>query len=132
VPFHYAEKSLVIARKLNLKLDEASALREMGYALMNLGNYPRSLQMLLPVLALTEDPKSEQNVLMGDYPSDDDVVNRTLAPHAQRLAELAFTHQIMGILYSNTNNYEKALFHHLEARKNAEQSGMFLCKALLI
>jgi two-component system, NtrC family, sensor kinase len=121
--FHYAEKSLIIARKLNLKLDEAGALREMGYAIMNLGNYPRSLQTILSALAITEDPKSEQRVLVGKYPGDDDIINHTSAVHAQRLGELAFTHQIMGLLYSNTNNYEKALFHHLEGRKAAEQSG---------
>ena len=33
--FLYAEKALKVARKLNLKLDEGSALREMGYALLN-------------------------------------------------------------------------------------------------
>ena len=121
--FHYAEKSMIIARKLNLKLDEASALREMGYSLMNLGSYPRSLQTILSALAIAEDPKSEQRVLVDKYPGDDDIMNHTAAVHAQRLGELAFTHQMMAILYSNTNNYEKALFHHLEARKIAEQSG---------
>ena len=36
--FVYAEKALKVARKLNLKLDEGSALREMGYALLNRAN----------------------------------------------------------------------------------------------
>jgi signal transduction histidine kinase len=121
--FHYAEKTLTLARKLDLKLDEGSALREMGYSFMNMGNYPRSLQIVLSALAIAEDPKSEQGVLVGNYPDDDNVVNRNASPHSQRLAELAFTHQIMGILYGNTNSYEKALTHHLEARRWAEQSG---------
>ena len=58
--FFYGEKALKVARKLNLKLDEASALREMGYALLNKPNYPRSLQTLLSSMAILENPKSEQ------------------------------------------------------------------------
>lgn len=121
--FSYAEKSLSIARKLNLKLEEGSALREMGYALLNMGNYPRSLQTVLSAIAIVEDPKSEQKVLTGKYPGDDVLINSSLSPHSQRLGELAFNHQILGVLYSNTNNNEKALFHHQQARQKAEQSG---------
>src|SRR5688572_5705844 len=121
--FNYAENSLSIARRLNLKLEEVSALREMGYALMNMGNYPRSLQAVLSALAIVEDPKSEKRVLTGKFPGDDGLTNRSTNPHAQRMSELGFTHQIMGVLYSNTHNHEKALFHHLQARQSAEQSG---------
>jgi two-component system, NtrC family, sensor kinase len=120
---NYAEKSLSISRRLNFKLEEANALREMGYALMNMGNYPRSLQIVLSAIAITEDPKSEKKVLTGEYPGDDGLINSNTTPHAQRLRELAFTHQIMGLLYGNRNNYEKALFHHLQARHNAELAG---------
>jgi len=121
--FFYAEKVLKIARKLNLKLDEAGALREMGYALLNRANYPRSLQTSLSSMAILEDPKSEQRVLVGKFPGDDELMYRTASPHKQRLSELAFTHQIMGVLYANSNNYEKALIHHEHARLNAEMSG---------
>ena len=121
--FAFAEKELAIARRLNFKLDEGGALREMGYALMNMGNYPRSLQTLLSAMAIVDDPKSEQKVLIGKYPGDDDAATRSVTPQIQRLQELAFIHQVMGILYGNTNNYEKALFHHQEARQTAEQSG---------
>ena len=118
----YAEKTLEIARKLDLKLDEVNALREMGYALMNLGNYPRSLQTSLAAIKIAEDTKSEQKVLIGNF-HEDAVVNRTATEKAQRLAELGFTHQILGILYGNTSNYDKALFHHHKARQMAEESG---------
>jgi len=121
--FHYAEKSLALARKLNLKLAEASATREMGYALMNMGNYPRSLQMVLSALAIIEDPENEKKALIGKFSSDDELMNHNVPAKQQRLAELGFTHQIMGVLYGNTNDYEKALVHHLEAKKWAEQSG---------
>jgi len=121
--FLYAEKALKIARKLNLKLDEGSALREMGYALLNRANYPRSLQTLLSSMAILEDPNSEQRVLVGKFPGDDELMYRIATPHKQRLSELAFAHQIMGVLYANSNNYEKALIHHEHARYNAEMSG---------
>ena len=121
--FVYAEKALKVSRKLNLKLDEASALREMGYALLNRANYPQSLQTLLASMAILENPKSEQRVLVGKFPGDDELMYRTASPHKQRLSDLAFAHQIMGVLYANSNNYEKALTHHEFARHNAEMSG---------
>ena len=121
--FYYAEKSLSLARELNFKLEEGSALREMGYSLLNMGNYPRALQTALSAFAIMEDPKSEQNILTGNYPGDDALTNRGVSPNAQRLGELAFTHQIMGVLYSNMNNFEKALHHHILARQNAEEAG---------
>jgi signal transduction histidine kinase len=121
--FVYAEKTLTLSRKLNLKLDEGSALREMGYALLNRANYPRSLQTLIASLAILENPKSEQRVLVGKFPGDDELMYRVAPPHKQRLSELAFAHQIMGVLYANSNNYEKALSHHEQARDIAEMSG---------
>ena len=121
--FFYAEKALKVARKLNLKLDEGSALREMGYALLNRANYPRSLQTLLSSRTILENPKSELKVLVGKFPGDDELMYRIASPHKQRLSELAFLHQIMGVLYANSNNYEKALIHHEHARDNAEMSG---------
>ncbi len=121
--YYYGEKSLLLARKLNLKLDEGSALREMGYALLNRGNYPRSLQQLLPSLAILENPKSEEKVLVGKFQGDDDLMYRTATPHLQRLSEIAFTHQILGVLYANSNNYEKALVHHKQGIEYAELSG---------
>jgi len=121
--FFYAEKALKVSRKLNFKLDEGSSLREMGYALLNRGNYPRSLQTLLSSMVILENPKSEQKVLVGKFPGDDELMYRSAPPDKQRLSELAFLHQIMGVLYANSNNYEKALLHHEIGRQNAKESG---------
>jgi two-component system NtrC family sensor kinase len=120
---YYAEQSLKLSRKLNLKLDEGSSLREIGYALLNKGNYPRSLQTLFSAIDILEDPKSEKNVLVGKFPGADVLSNRIAAPQFQRAGELAFTHQMLGVLYANSNNYEKSLHHHLLGRQKAEQSG---------
>src|SRR5262245_52198680 len=49
--YEFAERQLSIARNLDLKIEQVVALRQMGYALMNMGNYPRALQTLLPAIA---------------------------------------------------------------------------------
>ena len=121
--YYYAEKALTLARQLQLKLDEGAALHEMSYAFLNRGNYPRSLQSAFSAIAILDDPASEARVLVGKFPGDDELNYRVAAPHAQRLSELAFTNQVLGILYANSNNYEKAWHHHLLARENALRSG---------
>ncbi|HET9745337.1 MAG TPA: ATP-binding protein [Chitinophagaceae bacterium] len=121
--YHYAEKSLKLAREMNFRLDEGSALREMAYALLNRAHYPRSLQTTLASVAILENPDSERKVLIGKFPGDDDLIYRTGTAHEQRLSELAFTHQIWGVLYANTNNYEKALMQHRVAGQLAQESG---------
>ncbi len=121
--YHYGEKALLLSRQLHYKIDEGGAMREMGYAYLNRSNYPRSLQTLLSAIQILEDPSIEQNVLVGVFPGDDELLYRRASPHLQRLNELAFSHQIMGILYANSNNYEKAWHHNLLAREKAEQSG---------
>ena len=120
--YSYSEKLLAISQKLDFKLDEANALREKAYALLNMGNYPRSLQIILSSLKIAEDPKSEQRILTGKY-SEDALVDRNASPGAQRLSELGFIHQTLGILYTNLSNYDKALSQYLEARQVAERSG---------
>jgi two-component system, NtrC family, sensor kinase len=121
--YHYAEKCLQLARRMNFKLDEGASLREMAYSLLNRALYPRSLQLVLSSMAILENPKSEDNVLIGSFPGDDVLEYRMGTAHQQRLGELAFTHQIWGVLYANTNNYEKALTQHHLGRERAEMSG---------
>jgi len=121
--YKYSEQALLLARKLRLRLDEGGALREMGYAFLNKGNYPRALQTLLASLAILEDPASEKNVLTGKFAGDDELIYHEGLPHAQRLSEIAFLHQNLGVLYANSNNYERAWQHHILGRKYADESG---------
>src|SRR4030095_2865870 len=72
--YHYSEISLALAQQLHLKFNEGEAAREMGYALLNKRNYPGSLQTLLLARAIFENPKVEQNVLVGEFPGDDDIM----------------------------------------------------------
>src|SRR5688500_4716085 len=121
--FYFGEQILPIARKFNFKVDEADALAQMGYALMNMGNYPRSLQILLSALAIAEDPKSERNILPDKYSDPKEFLMHPLTARMLRLSVLSRTNQILGVLYHNTNNYEKELFYYLKAIQFGEQSG---------
>jgi signal transduction histidine kinase len=128
--YKYADSALALAQRLHLTLDVAEATREIGYAYVNKGNYPRSLQTLLSAIAILEDPKTEQNVLVGKFPGDDPITYRTASPHLQRLSSIAFTEQHIGILYANSNNYEKAWYHHLLARQIARESGNLVVESI--
>jgi signal transduction histidine kinase len=127
----YAEVLLTLARKLHLKLDEGCALQELGYSYQNKGNYPRSLQILLSAIAILDDPKTEQGVLVGKFPGDDELMYRTASPHLQRLSALAFTELSLGILYTNSNNYEKAAYYTMLAGQKAGESGNVVVQSIV-
>src|SRR5689334_11488383 len=129
--FYYSGPSLALARKLHLKLEEAFALQEMGYALLNKGNFPRSLQILLASLAILETPNIENGIIVGKFPGDDELMYRTASPHLQRLSAIAFTEQSLGILYANLGNYEKSWVHHLRAREKAVESGNLVVQSIV-
>ncbi len=120
--YYYAGKMVAITRKLNLKLEEVVGLGEMGYALLNMGNYPRSLQTFLSAISIAEDPDSEKNILPAQYPATDDFTDRSLPARLQRLANLSRILQYAGVLYGNSGNYEKGLFYYKTAIPLAEES----------
>ena len=128
---HYSEVSLALARKLGLKIDEGAALQEMGYAYLNKGNYPRSLQILLSAIAILNDPRSERGAPVGNYPGDDELMYRTATPHLQRLSALAFTELTLGILYTNSNIYEKASYYNMLANQKAVESGNLAVQSIV-
>ena len=110
--YHYAGEMLTLTQKLDFKLEEAYALTQMGYALLNLGNYPRSLQNILSAISITEDPNSEKNILPADFPTIDEFADRNAPAHHQRLSKLSRTLQYAGILYVNAGNYLKGLDYY--------------------
>ena len=105
----YAELIKQLAIKLRLSLEEIYAMGKIGYALQNKGNYARSLQTYLSAITLAEDPASETNLLSAHYPAPDEITSRSMPARIQRLDKLSHLHQYMAILYSNTQNPEKAL-----------------------
>ena len=110
--YAYAEKMLAQSQELNLRLEEAGAFGEMGYAQINLGNYPRSLQYFLAAIAITTDPKNESPKLSQKFAAVEEFTDRTQPARIQRLAKLSRIYQYTGILYGNSGNYEKALFYY--------------------
>ena len=129
--FYFANQMLAVARKLRLRVTESYALGQMGYALNNLGNYPKALEYSLEALAIAEDPKSEKNVLPEKYLSPDMFFISPLSPRTQRVHMLARTHNLIGTLYGSTNNLEKELYHDRQALRIMENSGSDLALSLV-
>jgi len=120
--YHYSSLMQVMAHKMNFGLEEAYALREMGYALINSGNYPRSLQTLLAAIKLAEDPRIEKNVIPERFPALDEYTERSTPPHLQRLAILSRILHYAGILYVNAQDYEKSIAYYHDAIPLAEEA----------
>ena len=120
---YYAEKAVALSKGLGFKLEEVGALGQIGYAQLNLGNYPRSLQTLLSALEIAENPATERKVIPHNFPGVDELSERTGSAHNQRLDKQARIHQYLGILYDNMNNYEKGKYHYLVAKNLARQTG---------
>ncbi len=120
---YYAEILLTKAHKLGYALNEVFAYNEMGYALLNMGNYPRSLQTFLTGLTLAENPASEKKVIPARFMDDKQFQVQPVTPHMRRLCMLSKSHQFLGILYGNTNNYEREKFHYKYSIKYAEKAG---------
>ncbi len=112
----------VIAKKLDLKLEESFTLNQMGYAMVNKGNQPRALQYILSSIAIGEDPESERNLLPSTYPPIDEFSDRSVSPEMQRLTRLSRTQQYAGILYQNAGIHEKALAYYRQSLLLAGQT----------
>ena len=120
--YRYAEKMFGISKKLALKQEEMAALGEMGYALLNVNNYPRSLQILLSAISIGEDPASENKILPARFPDIDEFTDRKTPAHMQRLARLSRVMQYTAILYRNSGNYKKSLQYYRIAIPLAEEA----------
>jgi signal transduction histidine kinase len=120
--FFYAEKVIPITSRMGLKLEEATALRLMTYAQINLGNFPRALQYLLPAIEAVSDPSTEKKIIPASYPGMDEFMNRSMSAQSQRLTQLSRLYQNAGILYTNSYDYEKALHYYRISLPFAEES----------
>lgn len=121
----YGNKMLTITKKLDLRLEEIFALCQMGYAQMNMGNYPRSLQTLISAISLSEDKNSEKNILPAGYPPVDEYSDRKQTASQQRITKLSRTFQNAGILYLNAGNYEKAKYYYYASIPLAAETNNF-------
>src|SRR6478736_134320 len=74
--FYYAEKVIPYTKGLQFKLEEATALAVMGYAQINLANYPQSLEYFLSAIEMASDPSSEKKLVPASYPTIDEFSDR--------------------------------------------------------
>ena len=115
--YGYAGKMVAVARNLGLTLEEAHALGEVGFAQLNMGDYPHSLQTLLSAAEIATDPATEKKIIPASYPEVDEFEDRSSSPRMQRLRCLGKIYQFLGILYTNTYNYQRSLTYHFMAEK---------------
>ena len=108
---YYSEKGVAIAQQLLLKLREAEILMRLSFPLTKMGNYPRSLKVLMQASAIAEDPSIEKNTVH--------LLNGQ-TPRTYRLSMLGYIHLGLGYLYANTGNYEKGLATYPEGIQIAE------------
>ena len=113
---YFIEQHLLLARKLGLKLWEAHALDNLGYASWSLGNYPLALQCLLQGIKIAEDSNTEKNIWRIS----------TFTPvgknRSARLTVLALLHYDLGMLYDTTRYLQQELFHYSEAEKIGKEN----------
>ncbi|MFI5153023.1 MAG: ATP-binding protein [Chitinophagales bacterium] len=128
--YYYGERAAGMARKLNMKLNEAVSLMTVAYALLNSGNYPRSLQYFHRALEIAEDPANENSHIPISY------FKPYLGPRYYEedfLKEILIDmHQLTGVLYENTKEYDKevdqinlALQYAKELNDSSQIAGLY-------
>ncbi|MBS1978644.1 MAG: tetratricopeptide repeat protein [Bacteroidetes bacterium] len=130
----YAEKAIAIARKLDLKLEEAYTMGDMAYGYLNLGVYPRSLKILLDATAIAENEESERKILPAKYPHTLERLSRSVSARRQRLDVLGLIQQFSAVLYgTNAGQFEKALYYYKHAVPTAREADnkILLCNLFI-
>ena len=108
---YYDDKSIALAQKLGIKMNEAAALGDKGYALIGLGNYPASLESLSEALKIVENPASEKSALP---------FLRGHTPHARRLYNLGLIELHLGALYGATGDRDMEKLRYFKVLEYAE------------
>jgi len=94
----YATKALALAKKINYKAEEATALLNLGIAKIITGNYPEALDFF------------SQAKVVFEHELAVNVKDKLKLKNG-----LARVYGSMGIVFSEQSNYAKALQHHLKA-----------------
>ncbi len=107
----YYDKSILLADKLRLRIDEVAKLDMKGYILSTRRNYPQSLATFLQAKKIAEDPASEKNTWH---------LPKGRTPRAERLEWLGWIYNDMGPLYEYTGNLNEEISGFQQARSIAE------------
>jgi len=106
----YGDQAATVARRLNLKLNEANIITNMTWPLGKMGNYPRALKLLNQAMEIANNPAIEKNAV--HLPPGQ-------TPHVYRLTVLSYVQNAMASLYGFTGNYEKQIAWAKESIKLA-------------
>jgi len=114
----YLEKALSIAVKLNLKLDEASILNNMGVILMQQEKFSKSLEFYLKALNIAKNPAIEKTIWH---------LSPGQNPKSARMLQLSISYDLIGLLNAYTGNWvdniNNQLKNYREAEKYAKAAG---------
>jgi signal transduction histidine kinase len=96
---YYNDTGLGIAKQLRLTLNEAELLMNMSFPLAKMGNYPKTLKVLMQAKEIAEDPANEKRVanLKGETARN------------YRLRMLGYTWLGFGFLYARTGDHQKRI-----------------------
>jgi two-component system, NtrC family, sensor kinase len=114
---YFHELQLSIARKLNIKLWQADALDNLGYALKRMGKYPQGLTYLIEGIKIAGNPETQKNIFrVAKFSQKSD-------PRIARLTVLGNLNHDLGNLYNSALNIDKKFYYYKEAKKIAESIG---------
>jgi len=111
---YFHDQAIKLAKKNDQPLAEAAALNGKGYALMQLGKYPESLQCFQQALKLADDPQSENKTWHEHVPG-----LGKFTPNKYRLDSLAYIHHNLGHLMGATNNIDQQIAEYRVTRQLA-------------
>lgn len=114
---YFHELQLSIARNLNMKLWQADALDNLGYALKRMGKYPQGLTYLNEGIKIAGNPEAEKNIFQVTKFSQKGI------PRIARLTVLGNLNHDLGNLYNAALNIDKKFYYYQEAKKIAESLG---------
>ena len=108
----YLEKALSGSVKLNLKLDEAAILNQMGIIMMQQEKFSKSLEFYLRALNIAKDPTSEKTIRH---------LSPGQNPERARLLELSNTYDLIGLLNAYTGNWSVNIKNQMKNYREAEK-----------
>lgn len=98
---YYAEKALAIAKKNNIRAEEANALLNLGNVSIMMSNYPQAVNRFTQAQDILEKMLTET-----EHASDANIKNT-----------LASIYGSLGVVFSEQNNYARALEYYFKALK---------------
>ncbi len=114
----FMEQCLLLARKNNKKLNEASSLNGKGLCLRHMGRYSEALQCYLDGFEIAKDAENEKDF----WPLSTWMYSPDKSAKSFRLIVLGNLHMQMANLFIRTGNNDLCIFHFAEAEKIGKET----------